>query len=81
MVISSIARGFYTFQVISIARDFDLKNFRLSEIVVSFSISFCILIVITNPLVQIQLCVYLLIKTVHALDLYSCITLAETVYE
>ena len=55
---SLVAQGFSPFQVISIPSDFGLKNIRLFnfdlyEIIVSFSITFCVLEVITNTLVQI----------------------------
>ena len=57
MKMSLVAQDFSPFQVISIPRDFNLKNslfyFDLYRIVVIFSTTVCILVVITNTLVQI----------------------------
>ena len=59
-----VAQGFSPFQFVSIQRDFDLKHIRLFSISISitllftFSITFCVLVVIKKSLVQIKLLTY-----------------------
>ena len=82
MKMSSVAQGFSPFQVMSIRRDFDLKNIQLFSIRslwnCCFIFYFILYIGCDNKYVSSNLIAYL---TNKSYDLYSCFTLTETVYE